>query len=75
MLEDFRKDEDLAEKTFSAHAEVFQPIAMCFKPKKTNPGPTRKLRPGRRQLSQASLISLGKLDPTTPWNLTKNAEY
>ena len=27
MLEDFRKDEDLVEKTFSVHAEVFQPIA------------------------------------------------
>ena len=34
MLEDFRKDEDLVEKTFSVHAEVFQPIAMCLKTKK-----------------------------------------
>ena len=31
MLEDFRKDKDLAEKTVSVHAEVFQPITMCFK--------------------------------------------
>ena len=38
MLEDFRKDKDPAEKTFSVHAEVFQPIAMCFDPKKTTQG-------------------------------------
>ena len=43
MLEDFRKDEDLAEISFSVHAEVFQPIAMCFEPKNNSPGPTRKL--------------------------------
>ena len=41
MLEDFRKDEDLAEKTFSVHAEVFQPIAMCFKT-------TKKLTQGQQ---------------------------
>ena len=34
MLKDFRKDEDLVEKTFSVHAEVFQSIAMCLRPKK-----------------------------------------
>jgi hypothetical protein len=43
MLKDFRKDEDLVEKTFSVHAEVFQSIAMCLKPK-NSPGPTRKLK-------------------------------
>ena len=56
MLEDFRKDEDLAEKTFSVHAEVFQPIAMSFKPKKKlAQGQQGSSRPDRRQLSQASL--------------------
>ena len=54
MLEDFRKDKDLAEKTFSVHAEVFQPIAMRFKPKKkTSPGPTRKLKT-RQEAAKAS---------------------
>ena len=61
ILKAFRKDEDLVEKTFSVHAEVFQSIAMCLKPKKIARGQQGSSRPGRKQLSQASL----KLDD--PW--------
>ena len=53
MLKDFRKDEDLVKKTFSVHAGVFQPMAMCFKPKKTSLGPTRKFN-ARKEAAKPS---------------------